>query len=168
MSESKKILSDTVRAKIDHWLLRYPPDQKRSGVMQALHIVQEENNGWISPELIEAVAAYLELPVIAVEEVATFYSMYNLKPLGRHVIHVCTNISCMLRGSEEVMKQLKNRLKIEVNETTSDGKFTLKEAECLAACTRAPMFQINKKYYEELDSKKIDAILNALEPEHGQ
>jgi len=157
------ILSAQARAEIDRWLARYPADQKRSGVMQALTIVQEENGGWLTEPLMDAVADYLELPKIAVYEVATFYTMYNLKPVGRHVINVCTNISCMLNGSQKVVDHLKKRLEINTNETTADGKFTLREVECLAACAAAPMLQIGKKYYENLTPEKIDAIIEDLE-----
>lgn len=155
-------LSESVRAKIDHWLLRYPPDQKRSGVLQALHFVQDEHEGSLTVELMEAVANYLGLPYIAVFEVATFYSMYNLKPVGKHVIDVCTNISCMLSHSEEMLDHFKKRLNINVNETTADGLFTLREVECLAACAAAPMCQIGKKYYENLTPEKIDDIIKNL------
>jgi|SRR5579872_7334879 len=157
------ILSAHAKAKIDRWLTRYPADQKRSGVMQALTIVQEENGGWLTEPLMDAVADYLELPPIAVYEVATFYTMYNLKPVGRHVINVCTNISCMLSGSQKIVDHLKKRLEINSNETTPDGKFTLREVECLAACAAAPMFQIGKKYYENLTPEKVDAIIEELE-----
>jgi NADH-quinone oxidoreductase subunit E len=155
-------LSAHVRAKIDRWLLRYPPEQKRSGLLQALHYAQEENGGWLTEALMEGVADYLGLSKIAVYEVATFYSMFNLSPVGRHVINVCTNISCMLNGSEKVIEHLKKRLEIETGQTTSNGKFTLREVECLAACAGAPMFQIGRKYYENLTPEKIDAILNEL------
>jgi len=157
------ILSAKVRAEIDRWIQRYPADQKRSGVMQALMMVQEENGGSLTEPLMDAVADYLGMPKIAVYEVATFYSMYNLKPVGRHVIDVCTNISCMLSGSAEIVDHLKKCLKVDVNGTTEDGKFTLRTVECLAACAAAPMFQIGKKYYENLTPEKIDDILAKLE-----
>lgn len=157
------ILSAHARAEIDRWLQRYPEEQKRSGVMQALTIVQEENGGWLTEKLMDAVASYLGMPKIAVYEVASFYTMYNLKPVGRHVINVCTNISCMLNGSAKIMDHLKNRLEVDVSETTPDGKFTLRQVECLAACAAAPMFQIGKKYYENLTPEKVDAILDKLE-----
>jgi NADH-quinone oxidoreductase subunit E len=156
-------LSAKVRAEIDHWMTRYPVDQKRSAVMQALMFAQEENSGWLTPELMDAVADYLDMPRISVYEVASFYTMYNLEPVGRHIIHVCTNISCLLNGAEDILAHVKNRLNVELNSTTPDGKFTLREAECLAACAGAPMFQINKKYYEHLNPEKVDAILNELE-----
>lgn len=160
---TEMILSAEVRAKIDSWITRYPADQKRSGVMQALMFAQEANNGWLTDELMDAVADYLEMPRIAVYEVASFYTMYNRAPVGKHVIHICTNISCMLNGADDILAHVKNRLQIDFNETTADGKFTLKEAECLAACTAAPMFQIDKHYYEHLNPEKVDAILDKLE-----
>jgi len=157
------MLSAQAKAEIDRWLTRYPNDQKRSGVLQALMIVQEENGGWLTENLIIAVAEYLDMPQVAAFEVATFYSLYNLKPVGRHIINVCTNVSCMLNGSKQIVDHLKKRLEINVNETTPDGKFTLREVECLAACAAAPMFQIGKKYYENLSNEKVDAILEELE-----
>ena len=160
---NQTILSTHARSLIDRWLLRYPADKKRSGIMQALTIVQEENGGWLSKELINAVADYLEVPRIAAYEVVSFYSMYNQEPTGRHVINVCTNISCMLNGSQEIVDHIKKRLEINVNETTPDGKFTLRTAECLAACAGAPMFYIGKKYYENLTPEKVDDILKELE-----
>lgn len=164
MSTTQKIqLSESTRAKIDHWVQRYPEDQKRSAVMEALRLVQEENNNSLTPELMDAVADYLGMPHIAVYEVASFYSLYNLKPVGKHTISVCTNISCMLSDSEKIVNHLKKRLCIKANETTADGKFTLREVECLAACASAPMFQIGKKYYEHLTPEKVDAILDELE-----
>jgi NADH-quinone oxidoreductase subunit E len=156
-------LSQKAKAEIDQWIKRYPADQKRSGVMQALTIVQAEQGGSLTVELMDAVAEYLGMPNIAVYEVASFYTLYNLKPVGRHIINVCTNISCMLRGSEDVVKHIQNKLGIKTNETTADGKFTLREVECLAACTAAPMFQIGKEYHEHLTPEKIDSILNGLE-----
>jgi len=164
MTEMKKtLLSATAQAAIDHWMLRYPPDQKRSAVMEALRIVQEENRGWLTPELMDAVADYLDMPHIAVYEVVSFYTMYNVKPVGRHIINVCTNISCMLSDSKKIVDHLKKRLEIGLNETTSDGRFTLREVECLAACTVAPVMQIGKKYHDCLTPEKVDAIIEELE-----
>src|SRR3990167_3545201 len=117
MSEDKVELSKAVREKIDQWVTRYPKEQKRSGVMEALRFVQEEQ-GWLSEAYMNAVADYLEMPQVAVYEVATFYTFYHLKPTGRHVINVCTNISCMLCGSEKVVVHLKNKLGIDLNEIT--------------------------------------------------
>ncbi len=162
MSRAEQLLSPEVRARIDRWIAKYPPDRKQSAVMAALRIVQEEH-GWLRRELMDAVADYLEMPPISVYEVATFYSMYDLEPVGRHKICVCTNISCMLRGAEDVVRHLEERLGIKMGETTPDGRFTLKEVECLAACGGAPMFQIGKRYYENLTPEKIDAILDSLD-----
>ena len=131
--------------------------------MAALRIAQEQNGGWLTNELIDAVATYLDMETIAAYEVASFYSMYELKPVGRHKICVCTNISCMLCGSDKVVSHLESRLGIKMGETSDDGRFTLKEVECLGACVNAPMFQINKQYYENLTPEKVDAILDALD-----
>jgi len=163
MSTEKNILSASVRAGIDRWLQRYPVNQKRSAVMEALRLAQDENNGWLTVELMDAVADYLDMAKIAVYEVGSFYTMYNLKPVGRHIINVCTNISCMLSDSERIVEHLKRRLEIGLNETTADNKFTLREVECLAACKDAPVCQIGKKYYEKLTPEKVDAILQELE-----
>lgn len=155
-------LPEHIRAEMDHWLKRYPEDQKRSGVLEALRLVQNHNNGFLTTELMNAVADYLGMARIAVYEVASFYSMYNLKPVGRHVINVCTNISCMLCDSEKIIHHLKKRLDVDLNQTTSDGQFTLREVECLAACKNAPAMQIGKKYYENLTPEKVDKILEEL------
>jgi NADH-quinone oxidoreductase subunit E len=161
--KSQVTLLAATRAEIDKWLLKYPEDQKRSAILEALRLAQQQNGGWLNEELMNAVADYLGLPHISVYEVATFYSMYNLKPVGKHVIYVCTNISCMLSGSEEVLDHFKKRLQINVGETTADGRFTLKEEECLAACVNAPMCMVGKKYYENLTPETIDALINELE-----
>jgi NADH-quinone oxidoreductase subunit E len=158
----RDLLSAAVRTQIDKWLAKYPPEQKRSAVMAALRLVQEEQ-GWLSNDMMEAVAQYLDMEPISVYEVATFYSMYDLKAAGRHKISVCTNISCMLCGSAELMDHLEKKLGVKRGETTADGKFHLKEVECLAACAGAPMFQIGKTYYEHLTPEKVDAILDSLE-----
>jgi len=164
MSTTQKIqLSESVRAKIDAWMQRYPAEQKRSAVMEALRLAQEDNNNWLPTELMDAVADYLGMPNIAVYEVASFYTLYNLKPVGKHTISVCTNISCMLADSDKIVNHLKKKLCVGFNQTTADGKFTLREVECLAACASAPMFQIGKKYYEHLTPEKLDVILDELE-----
>lgn len=156
------LLSAEICEQIDKWILRYPPEQKRSGVFEALRLVQEKNGGSLTPELMNAVADYLGMPKIAVYEVATFYTMYNLDPVGKHVIDVCTNISCSLNGAEHILEHFKKRLGINLNETTPDGKFTLKEVECLGACITPPVCMIGKKYYENLTAEKVDAILEKL------
>lgn len=160
MSELKaSILAESVCKQIDHWLTKYPADQKQSAILPALHIIQEQNGGWLTTELMDAAADYLDMPKIAVYEVATFYNMYDLNPVGRHKILVCTNISCMLAGCEKITEHLKQSLKVDFNETTRDGRFTLKEVECMAACTAAPMMQVDKDYHEKLTPEKVDAIL---------
>ncbi|MBS0358635.1 MAG: NADH-quinone oxidoreductase subunit NuoE [Proteobacteria bacterium] len=157
------VLSKEILQEIDTWVEKYPPDQKQSAVLFALTLVQEKHGGWLTEALMDAVADYLGMPRVAVYEVATFYSMYDLKPVGRHKIHVCNNISCMLRNSDEVIQHLENKLDIKVGQTTADGKFTLKTAECLAACANAPMMQIDKTYYEDLTKEKIDKILEQFD-----
>ena len=156
------MLSKESLAKIDLEVAKYPPEHKQSAVMAALHIAQDEH-GWLSVPLMDYVADLLAMRPIQVYEVASFYSMYDLKPIGRHKISVCTNISCLLRGSDDVVAHLKDRLGIGFGETTADGRFTLKEVECLAACGGAPMFQIGKVYYENLTPERIDEILAGLE-----
>ncbi|KHD07717.1 NADH dehydrogenase [Candidatus Thiomargarita nelsonii] len=157
------LLSEESRAAIDRWIAKYPPEQKQSAVMGALSLVQEANGGSLTTELMDAVADYLEMQPIAVYEVATFYSMYELKPVGRHKLCVCTNVSCMLRGSDDIVAHLKNKLGIGFGETTDDKKVTLKEVECLGACGGAPMMQIGREYHEDLTPEKLDEILAKLD-----
>ncbi|HEY0721144.1 MAG TPA: NADH-quinone oxidoreductase subunit NuoE [Gammaproteobacteria bacterium] len=157
-----ELLSAESRAEIDHWIAKYPADRKQSAVMAALRIAQDQNGGWLTPQLMNAVADYLEMPSIAVYEVASFYSMYELDPVGRHKICVCTNISCMLCGSDQVVEHLQKRLGIKLGETTADGRFTLKEVECLGACVNAPVMQIARDYHERLTPELIDTILDGL------
>lgn len=163
METHNNILSMHVRTEIDRWLQRYPEDQKRSAVIEALRLTQEDNNGFLTTELMDAVADYLGMARIAVYEVVSFYTLFNVKPVGRHIINVCTNISCMLCDSEKIIDHIRGRLDINLNETTPDGKFTLCEVECLAACANAPVAHVGKKYYENLTPEKIDAMLDELE-----
>lgn len=157
------LLSEHVRAEIDDWLRRYPADKRQSAVLAALRAVQHEDH-WLSTEKMDAVAEYIGIPPIAVYEVASFYSMFNLEPVGRHTIAVCTNVSCMLRGADEVVAYIENKLGIKLGESTPDGKFYLKrEEECLAACAGAPMMQVDHVYYENLTPEKVDEILDSLE-----
>jgi len=161
---STDLITPESRAQIDHWIAKYPPDRKQSAVLAALRIVQEQNGGWLTTELLDAVADYLDMPEVAVYEVATFYSMFDLKPVGRHKISVCSNISCMLCGAGEIIKYIEQKLGIRLGETTPDGKFTLKiEEECLAACGGGPMMVIDGHYYENLTPEKVDQILESLE-----
>jgi len=154
--------SDDLKAKMAKWVAKYPETQRQSAVLPILLLVQETHSGWLSRPLLDAVAEYLQMPAIAVYEVATFYSMFELEPTGKHVINVCTNISCLLSGSEALMAHLEKRLGIRCGQTTSDGQFTLREVECMAACTNAPMCEIGKQYYENLTPEKIDKILAGL------
>ncbi len=157
------LLSEATRKEIDVWVAKYPPEQKQSAVMAALRLAQDQNRGFLTEELMDAVAEYLQMPAIAVYEVATFYSMYELEPVGKHKICVCTNISCMLCGSDTVAGHLSQKLGIKFGETTADGRFTLKEVECLGACVNAPVMQIGDTYYENLSEEKIDQILDSLD-----
>jgi NADH-quinone oxidoreductase subunit E len=156
-------LSEHARHVIDGWLARYPPDRKRSAVLAALREVQHENGGYLTTELMDAVADYLGLPKIAVYEVASFYSMFELKPVARNSVSVCTNVSCMLCGADDIVAHIEKKLGIRTGESTPDGRIYLKqEEECLAACCGAPMMQINHKYYENLTPETVDAVLDAL------
>jgi NADH-quinone oxidoreductase subunit E len=156
-------LSAHVREEIDHWVAKFPPDRKRSAVISALHAVQHENHGYLTTDLMDAVAEYLGLPNILVYEVASFYSMFETKPVGRHHISVCTNISCMLRGSQQVVEHVENKLGIKTGESTPDGRIYLKrEEECLAACTGAPMMMVDHVFHENLTPERIDHILDEL------
>lgn len=148
---------------IDKVVAKFPPEHKSSAVISALMIVQKRNKGWLTTEQMDLVADYLQMPRIAVYEVASFYSMLNTEPVGRHMISLCTNISCMLRGSEDIAKHICSKLQIGFNQTTADGKFTLKSVECLAACGGAPMLQLDDQYHENLTPEKIDQILAKVE-----
>ncbi len=162
--ETKQLLSDHAREEIDHWIKKYPEDQKQSAVLAALREVQHENQGYLTTELMDAVAEYLGMPKIAVYEVASFYSMLETKPVGRHSISVCTNISCMLSGSDQIVEHIENKLGIKTGESTADGKFFLKqEEECLAACCGGPMMMVDHVYHENLTPEKIDEILDKLD-----
>jgi NADH-quinone oxidoreductase subunit E len=156
-------LSAHVREEIDHWVAKFPEGRQRSAVIGALHAAQHENGGFLTPELMTAVAEYLQLPPIQVFEVASFYSMFETKPVGRHSVSVCTNISCMLRGGDEILAHVEKRLGIKAGESTPDGKFYLKvEEECLAACCGAPMMMVDHVYHENLTPKAVDAVLEAV------
>ena len=159
----KSELSEHLCDEIENWISRYPIDQKQSAVLGALRALQHEE-GYLPVDKMDAIAEYLEIPAIAVYEVASFYSMFELKPVGKHTISVCTNLSCMLRGADEIVEYLKNKLGIEIGESTPDGKFYLKqEEECLAACCGAPMMQVNHVYKENLTIEKVDEILKELD-----
>ncbi len=156
-------LSAESLAKIDRELTKYPPEHRQAAVMSALRIAQTEL-GWLSKDTIAEVADYLGIPAIAALEVATFYNMYELEPVGKYKITVCTNISCMLRDSAEIVEHLEQRLGIGFNQTTADGRFTLKEGECMGCCGGAPLFHINNtEMHEYLTTEKVDQILENLD-----
>ena len=156
-------LSAHTREEIDAWRAKFPEGRQRSAVIAALHAAQHQNAGYLTRELMEAVAAYLDIPAIQVFEVAAFYSMFETQPVGKHSISMCTNISCMLCGGEQLLGYIEKKLGIKVGESTADGKFYLKvEEECLAACTGAPMMMIDHKFYENLTPARIDEILDSI------
>jgi NADH-quinone oxidoreductase subunit E len=156
------MLSPEAIAKIDYELTKYPADQRQAAVMSALRIVQTER-GWLSKESITEVAQYLGMPEIAAMEVATFYNMYDLSPVGKYKVTICTNISCMLRGSDEIVNHLQQKLGVGFNEITPDGKFCLKEGECMGCCGGAPLMHVNNtQMHEFLTTEKVDAILEEL------
>jgi len=155
-------LSAEALAKIDREVAKYPAGQQQSAVMAALAIAQDEK-GWLSPEMLDYVAEYLKMPPIAVFEVATFYAMYNLAPAGRHKLTVCTNLPCALSGGAHAAEYLKSRLGIDFNQTTPDGRFTLKEGECMGACGDAPVLLVNnKRMVSWMSDDKLDRLLDEL------
>ena len=159
-----ELLSDHVKEEIEHWKARFPKGKERSAVISALHAVQHENSGYLSAELMNAVAEYLDLPTIQVYEVATFYSMFQTRPVGRHNVAICTNVSCMLRGADDLVEHVETKLGAKLGESTSDGRIYLKrEEECLAACCDAPMMMVDHKYYENLTNEQVDEILDGLD-----
>ena len=158
------LLTESIKGKIDTWVAKFPIGKQRSAIIGSLHAVQEHNQGYLTSELMDAVADYLDLPRIYVYEVATFYSMFQTEPVGRNEIAICTNISCMLSGSDVIVHHIEDRLNIKLGESTKDGNIFLKrEEECLAACTGAPMMMVNHQYIENLDIEKVNEILDKLE-----
>jgi len=158
------LLTAESRAQIDGWIARYPADQKKSAVLSALQIAQHQNGGWVSSELMDAVADYLDMQPIEVYEVSTFYSMIEIEPVGRNMVALCTNLSCMLCGAETIVEHVEKKLGIKLGGTTADGRITLKlEEECLAACAGGPMMTVNGHYHENLTPEKVDEIMDGLE-----
>ena len=158
------MLNTKIKEEIDHWIGKFPEGKQRSAIIGSLHAVQHHTGGSLPTDLMIEVADYLDIPKIQVFEVATFYSMFQTKPVGQHEIAVCTNISCMLNGSDNILQHIEKRLKIKAGQLTIDGKIFLKEEEeCLAACTGAPMMMVDHHYIENLDIKTVDQILNDLE-----
>ena len=158
------VLSAHVREEIDRWVARFPEGRQRSAVLAALRAVQHEHGGYLTPTLMDAVAEYLRLPPVQVYEVATFYSMFETEPCGRHHVSICTNVSCMLRGGEDLVRHAEQSLGIRVGESTADGRIFLKrEEECLAACCGAPMMMVDHVYHEDLTPEKLTEILEGLD-----
>jgi NADH-quinone oxidoreductase subunit E len=158
-----KLLSEETRHEIDHWVAKFPPGRQRSASLSALRIAQEQNNGFLTPDLIDAVAEYLKLPPVQIYEVASFYSMFETHPCGRHHVSICTNISCMLRGADELVAHAEKKLGIKLGESTPDMRIFLKrEEECLAACNNAPMMMVDHVFHENLTPQDLDRILDEL------
>ena len=156
-------LSTHIKEEIESWKARFPADRQRSAVISALHAVQHENKGFVTAEQMSAIADYLELPSIQVYEVATFYSMFQTKEVGRNEVAICTNVACMLRGADELVDHVENKLGLKLGESSEDGKVFLKrEEECIAACCGAPAMMVNHKYYENLTVEMVDEILDGL------
>jgi NADH-quinone oxidoreductase subunit E len=162
-ANATSVLSEATRREIDRWVAKFPPGRQRSAVLSALRLAQEQNRGFLTAELMDAVADHLNLPPVQVYEVATFYSMFELHPCGRHHVSICTNISCMLRGAEELVSHAERKLGIKLGESTPDMRIFLKrEEECLAACTGAPMAMVDHVFHENLTPAELDRILDAL------
>jgi NADH-quinone oxidoreductase subunit E len=157
-------LTPHVKEEIESWKARFPKDRQRSAVISALHAVQHENHGFVTAEQMNAVAEFLELPTIQVYEVATFYSMFQTREVGRNEVAICTNVACMLRGADDIVEHVENKLGIKTGESTEDGKIFLKqEEECIAACCGAPAMMVNHKYHENLTKDQVDEILDGLD-----
>jgi NADH-quinone oxidoreductase subunit E len=159
-----ELLTPKTRETIDGWVARFPEDRKRSAIIQSLMAAQEQNGGYLTRELVEAVADYLDLPPVWAAEVASFYSMFHNDPVGRNTINICTNISCWLNGAEALVTHAEQKLGISMGETSADGRVSLvREEECLAACCGAPMMVVNGHYHENLDAEAFDKIVDGLE-----
>jgi NADH-quinone oxidoreductase subunit E len=157
-------LSSHIKDEIEQWKARFPEDRQRSAVISALHAMQHENKGFVTAEQMNAIADYLELPTIQVYEVATFYSMFQTKEVGRNEVAICTNVACMLRGADDLVEHVEDRLGVKLGESTDDGRVFLKrEEECIAACCGAPAMMVNHKYYENLTVEMVNEILDGLE-----
>lgn len=159
IASSEFVLNDEIVAKINEMAAKFP--QRNSALIPALHLIQDQF-GWVPPPAIKQLAQILKTTPNKIYGVLTFYTMFNLKPVGKYHIQVCRNVSCSLLGAKHIIEHLTKKLKIKVGETTSDGKFTLSLVECLGACGSAPVMMINDKYHENLDAQKVDAILKAL------
>ncbi|GAB3037841.1 MULTISPECIES: NADH-quinone oxidoreductase subunit NuoE [Oleiagrimonas] len=162
--DPQAVLSEDTRKHMDHWAAKFPEDRKRSALIQSLFAAQVQNGGYLTDELIAAVAKYLDLPPVWAYEVATFYSMFELEPVGRHNVAICTNISCWLNGAEDLVRHCENKYGVKLGESSPDGRIYLKrEEECLAACCGAPMMVVDGHYHEKLTPEKVDEILDKLD-----
>ena len=158
-----QLLAPETAREIDHWVAKFPPGRQRSACLAALRAAQEQNHGFLTADLMDAVAEYLKLPPVQVYEVASFYSMFATHPCGRHHVSICTNISCMLNGAEALVALAEKKLGIRLNESTADGRIYLKrEEECLGACTGSPMMMVDHVFHEHLTPEKVAAILDEL------
>lgn len=166
MSSSNPQFSDASMALVQKIIKRYPEGRQKSALLPVLHLAQAEFGGWLSPETMDYVASILNLKPIEVYEVASFYTMYNLRPVGKCLLEVCRTGPCMLRGSDDIIEYLEEKLGIKDGETTPDGMFTLKTVECLASCGTAPMMQVGQHYMEDLTCEKLDGILDDLQNAH--
>jgi len=163
LASKLQLLSEDTCREIDRWVAKFPLGRQRSACIAALHAAQEQNHGFLTADLMDAVAEYLKLPQIQVYEVASFYSMFETHPCGRHHVSICTNISCLLRGGEELLAHAQEKLGIGLNQSTPDGRIFLKrEEECLAACTGAPMMMVDHVFHEHLTPEKLEQILDEL------
>jgi NADH-quinone oxidoreductase subunit E len=161
--DKSALFTSDIRAAIDALIAQYPVEWKQSAVMPTLTLVQDANGGWLTTDLMNAVAIYLDMPEISVYEVATFYGMYDLEAQGRHKVCVCNSVSCLLRGSDALLHHVESKYGVRPNEVTADGLFTLKEVECLGACCGAPAVMIDKTYYENLSPESLDTLIDGLE-----
>ena len=160
---SAMLTEETLKTK-NHWLAKFPEDKKRSALIQSLMAAQVQNGGWITSELTEAVAEYLDLPPVWAHEIVSFYSMFDDQPVGRHKVNICTNISCWLRGAEDLVAHAEKKLGVVLGETTQDQRISLiREEECMAGCCGAPMMVVDGHYHENLDIEKLSTILDGLE-----
>lgn len=161
INQKRPELSPEIQAEIQAVIKQYPEGKHKSAILRILHIVEEEAGGWLSPDTMQMVGEILQIQAVEVYEVATFYTMFNLQPVGKYVLEVCRTGPCMLVGSDQIIKHIENKLDIQVGGTTADGMFTLKTAECLGACGYGPLIQIGEKYHEFLSIEKVDELIEA-------
>ncbi|NCA70059.1 MAG: NAD(P)H-dependent oxidoreductase subunit E [Sphingobacteriia bacterium] len=161
--DKSTLFTAETRAAIDEQIAKYPAEWKQSAVMPALTIIQDANGGWLTRELMDDLAVYLDMPEVSVYEVASFYGMYDLEPQGRHKVCVCNSVSCMLLGAEELIHHVEHKYGVQPGGTTADGRFTFKEVECLGACRHAPAVLLDKTYHENLSPEALDKLIDELE-----